>query len=232
MRARADGCGIGGHAVDVVEDNRAERSEHLFLTVYLGAIVAALLAATTAPQIYRPVTADGAETPVDGLAGSSVSRDTAVSDGLSVVDASDSDSGSASDDSGGAANLAGATETSRGGARHDALALGIAPIDFDLGETTASGASGAQPDGNRILVRKPVISQGVELGSLSVTIDENARLYAQRGDLQTLLEGDADASRRLSRVRADGLVSFQRLREFGVSLRYDPIEDHIVLQPG
>lgn len=213
-------------------DNGRTRPVHMLLSAYLGVIVIALLAVTTGPEAWPSFSRSNAsgDSRTAHIGGSPSDRATvafgeAASEGFEPVEADNplpGDDGSARTDIQLAADADGDAE---------AAAPDLAQIDFDLGAATASEGSRTSPSRNRVEVTKPLYFEGAELGSLTITIDQNARLFAQRSDLQTLLQSDEAAARRIGRIGADGLVSFQRLREFGVSLRYDPISDRIVLQP-
>ncbi|QFT76812.1 hypothetical protein [Erythrobacter sp. THAF29] len=206
------------------------RHGHVFLSGYLGAIVIALLAATTVPQLRDPAShgslvgkaGDAVSGSFDANGASLAAGGLATDPARTVAPSLDSDGDRQ-------------TESQSPEGANDSVAKeahGLAQIDFDLGETDASEASPTGPGGSIVEVRKALYSGDVELGSLSVTIDQNARLFVQRNDLRALVQGDEANARRIARIATDGLVSFQRLREFGVKLQYDPIADRIVLQPG
>lgn len=221
--------------MEYIDDTATKRSEHLFLTAYLAAIVAALLTATTTPQLFGPSNETGPSSEYVSLAAVGQAGEPEAAAGFGASEslaAAELDTSEVAGGDDGRDRLSAAQAPSRPADDAEAAALGLAPIDFDLGTTTAAGSSSVRAEGNRIEITKPLYSNGVELGSLAVTIDQNARLFTQRADLQALLQADEAATRRISRIENEGLVSFQRLREYGVSLRYDPIADRIVLQPG
>ncbi|WP_298309140.1 hypothetical protein [uncultured Erythrobacter sp.] len=98
-------------------------------------------------------------------------------------------------------------------------------IQFDLADFNSTSAS---VQGDQIQVKKSLMSKGDRLGSITVTIDEFARNYATPGELQSLPEV-SKLSKSLGQLEPEALVSFSRLRELGIDLRYDPIADHIIL---
>lgn len=114
------------------------------------------------------------------------------------------------------------------------IALGLGDIDFRLyGNDSAQPMSAREVPGSgrKIEVAKPVTSAGKPLGTVTVTIDENARLFMKGSDLAGILPSEFARHPQLANETASGLVSFQRLRELGVDLRYDPVSDRIELVP-
>lgn len=113
------------------------------------------------------------------------------------------------------------------------LQSGLADVDFDLSKIV-SGTGNDGPDQNMaqksVIVQKPLISSGGSLGSLTISIDENARAFVSASKIKTILVESGSPPARLARIPDQPMISFQRLRELGIDLKYDPIEDHVVLQ--
>lgn len=115
----------------------------------------------------------------------------------------------------------------------DSLGLGagfsspIAGLDFDLADDGGLGSDIVPLSDGQIEVQKPLLSSGASIGSLTVTIDRNARLFVDKSHLRGLLDQAEIPATGLARLGSDQLVSFDRLRDVGVNLRYDPIYDHI-----
>ncbi|MBV7266498.1 hypothetical protein [Erythrobacter ani] len=107
----------------------------------------------------------------------------------------------------------------------------LASIAFDLGEQPASAADVRPVGGDLIEVRKSLINQGTNLGSMTVTIDQNARIFVRGDELKSLLEQSELHSGMPSQLASSELVSFQQVRDAGIDIRYDPIDDQIVLHP-
>lgn len=98
---------------------------------------------------------------------------------------------------------------------------GMLDIDFNL-------KGGAQSP-RTITVRKPVAIAGAASGNLSLRIDGAARIYANKAEVATLLEGRSDKSERIRTASGEEFVSFDQLRDLGVNIRYDPSADRIVI---
>ena len=108
-------------------------------------------------------------------------------------------------------------------------APGLAGVAFDLASMSgAPSAAGSDPDAP-IEVRKPLFSGGVQLGSLTVMIDASSALHAAPGELQAILARSGEPGR-LDKFTSAEFVSFSRLRQSGIDLRYDPVSDRIILQ--
>lgn len=214
------------------EDSWATRSGNSILTVYLIAIVIGLLAATASPDLQGQATGSHAlptaKMSPQIASSRAVAQDDEPSDPANrqgsgaLTDRADETSNAITDQGGDIA------ETSANSDNRPSLAL--ARFDFDLGERSALTSSARPAGDGQIEVRKAVYSGGSQLGAVDITIDRNARLFVKGADLRKILGSKADGSTQAARIGPDGLVSFQRLRELGVSLRYDPIADHIVLQ--
>jgi len=102
-------------------------------------------------------------------------------------------------------------------------------LDFNLADFTG-GNRAATPSGQdgEIEVQKTPTANGQILGTLTVTIDKYAQLHAAPGELRQILAETNEISG-LSRVGSARLVSFARLRDTGIDLRYDPVSDVIIL---
>jgi hypothetical protein len=111
--------------------------------------------------------------------------------------------------------------------------LGVAAIDFSLSPSDGRGAQSnrrAAAEGD-IEVRKEVLFGNSAIGSLPITVAGDALLYVDGSDVAALLERSPNAASQLSRKPPAGPLSFDRLRDFGINLRYDPISDRIILEP-
>lgn len=104
--------------------------------------------------------------------------------------------------------------------------LPLNSIRFDLEELTERAVAERAIADGQIRVQKSVFSGGSELGTLSITVDRYAQLFASKSDLEALLP----QSNALSSVGEGTLVSFTRLRQSGINLRYDPVSDLIILE--
>ncbi|MBD2841203.1 hypothetical protein [Erythrobacter rubeus] len=107
----------------------------------------------------------------------------------------------------------------------------LAAIDFDLSDQSSPGGGEVPVGSDLIEVRKSLITEGKELGSMTVTIDQNARIFVRGQELQTLLNQSETSQSMPSRLASNELVSFQQVRDAGIDIRYDPIDDRIVLHP-
>lgn len=217
--------------MDHPDDATFSGKNHVFLSIYLGLIVIALLAVTVGSRFVSQVDEKIADRKQDyvevGLVmthrapespstSSSFSSPNIDPDAMSVKTGDRVEPGVASP-----------VRAVTPGEQAD---TGLPRFDFDLADTMASPAVTRMPEGEIIKVQKQAFANGANLGTLSVSIDENARIFAQRDDLMAILQGNDAVLRRVARIETDGPVSFQRLREFGVNLRYDPIADRIILQ--
>ena len=117
------------------------------------------------------------------------------------------------------------------GVRNDdqAMSSSLIGIDFDLATQGAvSSAPVIQPE-SLVAVQKSVFANGSELGSLTVQIDPAARPYLDRAELKELLARAGVSTARLDARSSSELLSFTNVRDAGIDLRYDPIEDSITL---
>lgn len=86
-------------------------------------------------------------------------------------------------------------------------------LQFDL-SSTPTGDGGLQ-------VVKPMRVDGNVVGDVAITINSSSRLFVSASDLRRVLPGPL-----ARRVEADaGLIAFDRLREMGIVIRYDPVSD-------
>lgn len=106
---------------------------------------------------------------------------------------------------------------------------GLMALDYTL-PGTAERSAPIEPtrDGN-ITVSKPVLLGANTAGSISITIDSDARLLLESGELRALLEKQSNTEATVARLPESGLVSFNSLRNLGVDLRYNPTQDRIVI---
>ena len=110
-----------------------------------------------------------------------------------------------------------------------AMSSSLIGIDFDL--ATPDGVSSAptiQPE-SLVAVQKSVFANGSELGSLTVQIDPTAKPYLNRAELKELLDRAGVSTARLDARGSAELLSFTSVREAGIDLRYDPVNDNIKL---
>ena len=117
------------------------------------------------------------------------------------------------------------------GVRNDdqAMSSSLIGIDFDLATQGAvSSAPVIQPE-SLVAVQKSVFANGSELGSLTVQIDPAAKPYLDRAELKELLARAGVSTARLDARSSSELLSFTNVRDAGIDLRYDPIEDSITL---
>ena len=104
----------------------------------------------------------------------------------------------------------------------------LAGLSFNLADIAGAESRATPGEDGQIEVRKSLISNGQDLGTLTVTIDKYAQLHATPGELRGILT-EPDNLAGLNRVGNAQLVSFARLRDTGIDLRYDPVSDVIVL---
>lgn len=99
---------------------------------------------------------------------------------------------------------------------------GMLKIDFDL--------QGGAQSSRAIAVDKPVAIGGSSGGKLAIRIDGAAQIFANRGQVASLIEGqDAAKAERVRTASSDEYLSFTQLRDLGVNIRYDPSADRIVI---
>lgn len=98
---------------------------------------------------------------------------------------------------------------------------GMLAIDFDL--------QGGAQSSRSIAVQKPVTVAGLASGNLSVRIDGAAKIYANRAEIASLLDGKSNKSERVRAASAEDFLSFQQIRDLGIDIRYDPSSDRIII---
>ena len=108
--------------------------------------------------------------------------------------------------------------------------LGLLDSDFRLSGSEAQPARGESDSSEPIRVRKTVAMGNSTIGSLPITIDSESQLSLEISDLRQLLSGQAGFTSRLQNIPESGAVSFQRLRDMGIDLRYNPTSDQVTLQ--
>ncbi|MFL0355978.1 hypothetical protein ACI5KX_05815 [Erythrobacter sp. GH1-10] len=113
--------------------------------------------------------------------------------------------------------------------RDEPANLPLSQIEFDLADPGGAAAQPSGRDGDQVRVQKPLFADGSSIGTVTVTIDENARLFVNGSDVKRLLGGLEDPPGQLSRIAEGQPVSFQRLRQLGIDLRYVPTTDRIEL---
>nr|WP_298930148.1 hypothetical protein [uncultured Erythrobacter sp.] len=220
-----------------MSDTQNLRTSNLMVSAYLAMVIGALLVSTSGGDfaaLWKAENSDqtNAAIALDRGEAADLSADLALNAAVrsgTVVD----DSGVADPEAG---NDAATDEVSLGSPADvqeepaSTVELGVDQFDFELTDSGAITGGRAAVSGELIEVQKPVMHQGERLGSLVVFIDKNARLASDKTTLETLLASDQASMTKLGRISDTGLITFQRLREFGINLRYDPLDDQIVLQ--
>lgn len=116
------------------------------------------------------------------------------------------------------------------GTEQDAEAGGpLSGVDFDLASLGATDPDVRATGNGQIAVQKPVFAGNVSLGSMTVIIDRNARLYFDKSELADLLSESGRPVAAIERAGRGPSASFQELRAAGLDLRYDPVRDRIIL---
>lgn len=99
---------------------------------------------------------------------------------------------------------------------------GMMEVDFDL--------EGGADSSSAISVNKPVAVGGASGGKLAIRIDGAAQIFADRGQVAALIDGtDAKTAEKVRTASGEDYLSFQKLRDLGVNIRYDPAADQIVI---
>lgn len=103
---------------------------------------------------------------------------------------------------------------------------GVLPINFTLeeGETAIGGGVG---------VKKTIALQQGEMTGLTIFIVGDAMIEVERGELAKALEAIGAGSKAavLPQAGRTGRLSLDRVRHAGLDLRYDAIQDRLVLHP-
>ena len=99
---------------------------------------------------------------------------------------------------------------------------GMIDLSFDL-------QGGAQSP-NTISVSKPVAIGGTDSGRLAIRIDGAAQIFADRWQVAAMIDDtDSATANRIRTASGDDYLSFRRLRDLGVDIRYDPAGDRIII---
>ncbi|WP_409413911.1 hypothetical protein [Altererythrobacter sp. MF3-039] len=99
---------------------------------------------------------------------------------------------------------------------------GLINVKFDL--------EGGAKSSNAISVDKPVAIGGAPSGKLAIRIDGAAQIFADRGQIAELVaKNDTAKAEKIRTASGDDYLSFNRLRDLGVDIRYDPSADRIVI---
>lgn len=106
-----------------------------------------------------------------------------------------------------------ASRATAGGGLANVLAL-----DYDL--------SGGPQSASALQVRKEVQHNGESVGRVEIRIDNNSAIYVARADLVRIVPSASDEAERLG----DDYLGLAALREAGINLRYDPVNDRLVLR--
>lgn len=101
---------------------------------------------------------------------------------------------------------------------------GMMPIHFDLGEFGDS----TTPAPTEIKISKRVEFDGKAVGSAEIYVDSFSRLSINSATLRGIL-GSANRPDLAAKVGANEIVTFASLRDKGLTLRYDPINDKLVI---
>lgn len=112
---------------------------------------------------------------------------------------------------------------------NQAMSSSLMGIDFDLATPNAISNSPTIQPGNLVAVQKSVFANGAELGSLTVQIDPAAKPFLNRAELKELLDRAGVSTTKLDARGSADLLSFNSVREAGIDLRYDPVNDSIKL---
>lgn len=105
----------------------------------------------------------------------------------------------------------------------------VMPIRYALpNEGSAIGDSKVTNDGS-IEVTKTLVFEQKAVGSIAVRIDKRSTLFVDGGDVKSLLSDHPQFSDRVGSVPDKGMVTFQKLRDFGLNFRYNPVDDQLVL---
>ncbi len=101
-------------------------------------------------------------------------------------------------------------------------ASGMIDVNFDLeGGAASSGA---------ISVSKPVAIGNSGSGRLAIRIDGAAQIFADKDQIAALInDSDAKTAQKVRTAGGEDYLSFQKLRDLGVNIRYDPAADRIVI---
>lgn len=103
---------------------------------------------------------------------------------------------------------------------------GLLAVDFDLSRPY-DGASVAE-DGEAIDVRKSVRLNGAEAGSAKIRVTSGSTLLMARDELGRLL-ARAGLAELAGQVGSGGYVSFDDMRDKGITVRYDPVTDRLIV---
>ncbi len=216
-----------------------QRSERLLLA-YLIIIVVGLAAASHYPRFLAPTTTAEAVSDQPQLARGEIANtsstilhpqrmadDAATRDRLGLTPSSVPQSEDSAEPSSDEADTA---QPSEGSQKDEAAKLGLLDTDFSLVGTDARAPRANADTSEPIRVRKTVAMGNATIGSLPITIDSDSRLSLEIRDLRQLLQGQAGFTTRLERVPESGTISFERLRDAGIDLRYNPTSDQVTLQ--
>lgn len=202
------------------------------LTVYLGLVIAGLLAAIG----FSIFTAVGSENGPHRLSGILFATPTPSS----PSDAEDTAATAAGQAN---ADLARPSIEGEDGAATDALGAPIDPatrqlalsspiagLEFDLSANGGETLDAIEMGDGAIQIRKQLMLDNTQLGTITISIDDSERLFADREGLAGLLSQTDIDTAPLERLAPSDFVSFQRLRQYGLNLKYDPITDRIILE--
>ena len=105
----------------------------------------------------------------------------------------------------------------------------VMPISFALPtEGSSVGDTKLTNDGS-IEVTKTLVFEQKAVGSIAVRIDKRSTLFVDGGDVKSLLSDHPQFAERVGSVPDSGMVTFQKLRDFGLNFRYNPVDDQLVL---
>jgi len=177
----------------------------------------AAMPASTGVAVYLPPDADPFESGGERAALAAAAADGAGPRG---------DAAAAGDLRGGLARRVAAGGPGAAPAPAATRAGGLLAVDFDLSRPY-DGASIAD-DGEAIDVRKPVRLNGAEAGSATVRVTPGSTLLMAREELGRLL-ARAGLAELAGQVGSGGYVSFDDMRDKGITVRYDPVTDRLLV---
>lgn len=114
-------------------------------------------------------------------------------------------------------------------AKRAAAAAGksVLPIQFDL--ASLMGGSGKGAPAEAITIRKPIVRNGVELGTVEIWVEPSGSIALDTGEFARLLSTvDAPLAEYIGNSGQDR-TTFKSLRVRGVVINYDPVRDRVLM---
>lgn len=219
-----------------VDLQRREAMLQRFLWAYLASIVFVLLIATNYPAPWAASSSGARNTGVDLTLQSRANRaelsrpqsiePTQVAEGeesdQKPVDFANSD-----------AMETGANPPTQADAEYDDETaksrnrLGIIESRFSLANVGAPNVVERIDTNGRIETKKDVLVRNTVIGTIPIVVDGASNLFLHSNDLKAILAGQDGLKSRLEGLPSTGLVSFRRLRDMGIDLRYNPASDNV-----